>query len=56
MINYVKEPHTAIFPGPSSCGKAQRLLDLIEKEYRHQGRIQNFFQGVLKMNKKVFVT
>ncbi len=35
MINYVKEPHTAIFSGPTSCGKTQRVLDLIEKEYKH---------------------
>ena len=35
MINYVKQPHTAIFTGPTSCGKTQRVLDLIEKEYRH---------------------
>ena len=34
MINYVKEPHTAIFTGPTSCGKTQRVLDLIEKEYK----------------------
>ena len=35
MINYVKEPHTAIFSGPTSCGKTQRVLDLIETEYNH---------------------
>ena len=33
MINYVKDPHTAIFSGPTSCGKTQRVLDLIETEY-----------------------
>ena len=33
MINYVKEPHTAIFSGPTGCGKTQRVLDLIETEY-----------------------
>ena len=33
MINYVNEPHTAIFSGPTSCGKTQRVLDLIETEY-----------------------
>ena len=33
MINYVQEPHTAIFSGPTSCGKTQRVLDLIETEY-----------------------
>ena len=39
MINYVKEPHTAIFSGPTSCGKTQRVLDLIEKEYK--GHFEN---------------
>lgn len=34
MIDYVKQPHTAIFSGPTSCGKTQRVLDLIEKEYK----------------------
>ena len=35
MTDYVKNPHTAIFSGPTSCGKTQRVLDLIEKEYKH---------------------
>ena len=35
MIDYVKEPHTAIFTGPTSCGKTRRVLDLIETEYNH---------------------
>ena len=34
MTTYVKEPHTAIFSGPTGCGKTQRVLDLIEHEYR----------------------
>ena len=34
MTNCVKEAHTAIFSGPTSCGKTQRVLDLIEKEYK----------------------
>ena len=32
---YVKEPHTAIFSGPTSCGKTQRVLNLVETEYKH---------------------
>jgi len=32
---FVKDPHTALFSGPTSCGKTQRVLDLIETEYRH---------------------
>ena len=35
MTTYVKESHTAIFSGPTGCGKTQSVLDLIEKEYRH---------------------
>ena len=35
MINYVKEAHTAIFSGSTGCGKTQRVLDLIETEYKH---------------------
>ena len=35
MIDYVKIPHTAIFSGPTGCGKTQKVLDLIEKEYKH---------------------
>ena len=31
----VKEPHTVIFSGPTSCGKTVRVLDLLEKEYKH---------------------
>ena len=34
-MSYVKQPHTAIFSGPTSCGKTQRVFDLIEKEYKH---------------------
>lgn len=35
MSSYVKDPHTAIFSGPTSCGKTQQVLDLIEHEYEH---------------------
>ena len=33
MKEYIKEPHTTIFTGPTSCGKTHLVLDLIEKEY-----------------------
>ena len=33
MSDYIKEPHTTIFTGPTSCGKTHLVLDLIEKEY-----------------------
>ena len=33
MTGYIKEPHTSMFTGPTSCGKIQLVLDLIEKEY-----------------------
>ena len=28
-------PHTSIFSGPTSCGKTQRALDLLENEYKN---------------------
>ena len=34
-MKYVKEPHTSIFSGPTSCGKTQKVLDLIERDYKH---------------------
>ena len=33
MTDYVKDPHTTIFTGPTDCGKTHLVLDLIEKEY-----------------------
>jgi len=36
---YLKDPHTAIFSGPTSCGKTQKMLDLIEQEYK--GHFEN---------------
>ena len=33
MTGYIKEPHTTIFTGPTSCGKTDLVLDLIQKEY-----------------------
>ena len=34
MIEYIKNPHTAIFIGQTGCEKTQLVLELIEKEYR----------------------
>ena len=33
MTTYIKDSHTAIFTGPTDCGKSYLVLDLIEKEY-----------------------
>ena len=30
-----KDLHTAIFSGPTSCGKTQRMLDVLERENKH---------------------
>ena len=45
ITNYVKEPHTAIFTGPTSCGKTQKVLNLVENRilvgfalYLYQGK------------------
>ena len=35
MTNYVKVPCTALFSGPTNCGKSKKVLELIENEYRH---------------------
>ena len=35
MTNYVKDANTTIFSGCTGCGKTQKVLDLIEQEYRH---------------------
>ena len=33
MIDYIQEPHTTIFTGPTGCRKTHLALELIEKEY-----------------------
>ena len=35
MINVVKKPCTAIFTGPTGCGKTKLMLDLLENEHKH---------------------
>ena len=32
MTDYIKDPHTTIFTGPTGCGKTHLVLDLIEKK------------------------
>ena len=41
MIEYVKIPHTAIFSGPTSCGKTELILNLMENEYR------NYYENIV---------
>jgi len=31
----VTEPHTAMFAGPTGCGKSKKVVDLLQKEYLH---------------------
>ena len=33
-MNVIKDPHTCIFTGPTSCSKTQLVLDLLEHEYK----------------------
>ena len=33
-MEYMKEPHTALFVGPTGCGKTERALKLLETEYK----------------------
>ena len=51
MTEYVKLPHTAIFTGPTNCGKTKLLLDLIEKEYRHHFETIVILCPTLRWNK-----
>lgn len=41
MLDVVKNPHTAIFTGPTSCGKTRLILDLLEHEY------MSYYQNVV---------
>ena len=34
MTGYIKQPHTGIITGPTSCGKSHLVLDLIGKGYK----------------------
>ena len=34
-MDVIKEPCTALWSGPTNCGKTQLVLDLIENEYRN---------------------
>ena len=51
MTDYVKDPHTAIFSGCTSCGKTKRVLDLIEKEYKHHFENIVIFCPTIRWNK-----
>ena len=44
-------PHTSIFSGPTSCGKTQRVLDLIEKECQHHFENIVILCSTLRFNK-----
>ena len=50
MINVVKEPCTAIFSGPTKCGKTQKVLNLIENEYKQHFRYIIILCPTLKWN------
>ena len=51
MTDYVKDPHTAIFSGCTSCGKTRQVLDLIEKEYKHHFENIVILCSTLRWNK-----
>ena len=52
MIDYIKEPHTTVFTGPTSFGKAHLVLDLIEKEYNKQFEYIIIICPTLRWNKE----
>ena len=33
MTDYIRDPHTTIFNGPTGCGKSHLVLNLLETEY-----------------------
>ena len=51
MTDYIKEPNTTIFTGPTGCGKTHLVLDLIEKEYNKDFDYIIIISPTLKWNK-----
>jgi hypothetical protein len=51
MLNVVKEPCTAMFTGPTGCGKTTTVLDLLKNEYRHYFENIVVFAPTLRWNK-----
>ena len=45
------QPHTAIFSGATSCGKTERVLNLLEVEYRHHFENIVILCSTLRWNK-----
>ena len=51
MTDYIKEPHTTIFTGPTVCGKINLVLDLIEKWYNKYFDYIIIISATLRWNK-----
>ena len=51
MTDYIKEPHTTIFTGPTGCRKTHLVLDLIEKEYNKHFEYIIIICSTLRWNK-----
>ena len=54
MIQYIKEPHTAIFSGQTGCGMTHLVLELIEKEYNKHFDYIIIICPTLRENNKTF--
>ena len=50
-MNYLKEPHTALFVGQTNCGKTERALRLLESEYKDFYDFIIIISPTLKWNK-----
>ena len=56
MTGYIKEPHTAIFTGQTSCGKTHLVLMLIENHYNKHFDYIVIICPTLKENNKTYHT
>ena len=50
-MDYLKEPHTALFAGPTSCGKTEKALQLLENEYKNYFDFIIIISPTLRYNK-----
>ena len=56
MTSYIKEPHTAIFTGQTSCSKTHLVLMLIENHYNKHFDYIVIICPTLKENNKTYHT
>ena len=47
----VKQPHTCMFAGPTSCGKSRKAIELLQNEYRQHFEFIVILCPTIKDNK-----